>query len=51
MEVEAPVWSLELEVGLAVDSELNLFTKNVIVFVHFVLHCEWVEVELNFRQK
>ena len=45
----APVWSLEREVGLAV--ELNLFTRNVIVFVHFVLHCEWVEVEIELQAK
>ena len=32
---------LELEVGLAM--ELNLFDKNMIVFVHFGLHCGgWV---------
>lgn len=41
VEGEVPVLLLELEVGLAM--ELNLFDKNMIVFVHFGLHCGgWV---------
>lgn len=50
MEAEAPVWSLELEVGLAV--ELNLFQKNEIVLVLFVLQFGgWVGGGIKLQAK
>lgn len=50
MEAEAPVWSLQLEVGLAV--ELNLFQKNEIVLVLFVLQFGgWVGGGIKLQAK
>lgn len=44
------MWSLELEVGLAV--ELNLFQKNEIVFVLFVLQFGgWVGGGIKLQAK